>query len=680
MARRIISVLILALTAWCASAVDVNYNVFNATNANVGSLQVWIDPLYPVGTNSSGIVLRDRVKATNSALGQLVVSNVVEAYSYRITIHGPFGQTVFTNTFPAGLTGYVNAKDYVDYFVTAPVGSGYSQAAANALFLPKSGGTATNLNLSRATTLVNVSGGTNASMIVSNTIVYVLNTNQIVVASGGTTSANGNYYRVSPSSDSFTNGTFGLYGDGGDIDYPGGIITNAAGTQLYGSGGEFLGGSWVTVGGIAPAPTVYYPTNRAVTNAELYLTEGVLRPGSSLGTNDIYINAAIGNDTFAIPGRPDRPFQTISNAITLTGNKPNRRYIVAGGNYTNQTFELLSSKLIGQGRDVTYIWNDGQERAIRATGTNCAFEGFSSTIPLILGNETSGVAATNTTINNCSFNGFTDGLLMNRWDGLEARNSKFKSFYDAVADQQGLQASTRSNYTARLINCELECNYSTVFPTLIRGIVLGSSKIIMDGGSITVRNGQFNGVNACVYGEPSYHYEFGSVELSNVRLFYSNTNSQPSYTIQGGLNGTNVNATIYGMSVNPSDTTNTTLVPIERNGSFLTNVVNVQYPTNVIGTRPTFSFTTGVTVQYLVTNATFQFLPPANVSPSNWQCVIYYVSNSLAASSSTIAAIAPGGVFTNGGGPWLITNGGMTAFSFWNTASTLTNAMAVPLR
>ena len=109
----------------------------------------------------------------------------------------------------------------------------------------------------------------------------------------------------------------------------------------------------------------------------------------------------------------------------------------------------------------------------------------------------------------------------------------------------------------------------------------------------------------------------------------------------------------------------------------LTNNFNFKFPTNTVGTVVAFAFTNDICRRELTTNATFQFLAPVNVSTTNYQSVTIWVTNSAA---STINVIAPANVFTNGGGAWNVTNGGMTAFSFYNFHGNLTNALAFPIK
>lgn len=669
MNRRILSALLLALTLPLAAFSGTVHVIFNAEISNQDPLtvkRITVQPISAYGVNSSNTVTGDIITRQLNSSGSTTVSNLLNGRSYRVSYYGnmtPWGTnwvTVVTNSFATNVIGLVNASDYVDVpTVIDGTSSAYSQAQANALFIATSNGI-----------VQNVSGGssTNISLYASNTLVYTLNQNQRIIT-GGATGTNGTYIRIATSPTSiYSNGVYRLIDEAyDDVDCPDGIITNTSGALI-----ACKSGSW------SPALTVYMPTNQPNTNAELYILGG-LTPGYQTTTNDFFV-APWGSDLFWRAGDPTRPMRTLSNAIAY--HRVNNNIYVAPGHFTNsQAFNVRSSSIIGSGRGQTFIHTAGSEISISLLGTNCLLRDFSSEMPINIGNPSEGGTAaggaTNTILKNLEVRGQTDGVITFIWDGVYAENCLFSSYFDSFTDQQGFSAPSRSNFLATLKNCDLISIFKSGVSTVVRGLVVGNSRIIMDGGSITVSNG--TAFNACVYGD--YNYELGSgAILSNVRLSFYSTNSARSYAVQGespGGGSSNLNVTVYGMLINGGDTTNTTIIQAESDARLLTNVISVKYPTNISGTRVAFSFTNDFIYRVLSTNAGFQFLAPANVSSTNFQICLYFVTNSGA---STIPMIAPSNVYTNGGGAWNVTNGGVTMVYFYNHFGVLTNAESKPVR
>lgn len=89
--------------------------------------RVAITPIQPYGLSGNNVVIGARTLYTNDSSGVLTVSNMVAGFSYRVEFIQTIGTTIITNCFDAGVSGLVDASDYL---CTGPFVSG---AAATAL-------------------------------------------------------------------------------------------------------------------------------------------------------------------------------------------------------------------------------------------------------------------------------------------------------------------------------------------------------------------------------------------------------------------------------------------------------------------------------------------------------------------------------------------------------------------
>ncbi len=113
--------------------------------------EVWLDPIAAYGVDGTTIVISgDRITKRSDAAGSLIVNNLFNARSYRVTLSGPWIHTVFTNTFGTNIAqgALVNGAD--PQYLVAPIRDGttyaYSQAAADLRFVARSTGYGTNLH------------------------------------------------------------------------------------------------------------------------------------------------------------------------------------------------------------------------------------------------------------------------------------------------------------------------------------------------------------------------------------------------------------------------------------------------------------------------------------------------------------------------------------------------------
>lgn len=145
MKRFLFAALFLSLIVRPACGINLQFSLQDPGGHALGVKSVVIEPLSGVGINSTNLVTRDRLRRnTTSASGFLTVSNVfvdasgTNSTSYLISIQGNDTTTVYTNTFPAGLTGTVNSANplYISAAVgISPATLAYSQTAADSRFV-----------------------------------------------------------------------------------------------------------------------------------------------------------------------------------------------------------------------------------------------------------------------------------------------------------------------------------------------------------------------------------------------------------------------------------------------------------------------------------------------------------------------------------------------------------------
>jgi hypothetical protein len=119
-----------------ADPLHVRYTYEDPFGNPVKIKEILIEPLFNYALNSNSVVSLDAKRFQTDANGTKVVSNILSGYSYRVTLTGSWGKTVFTNHFPTNATGLVYAKDFIEVSTNLAGGNvAYSMAAANARFI-----------------------------------------------------------------------------------------------------------------------------------------------------------------------------------------------------------------------------------------------------------------------------------------------------------------------------------------------------------------------------------------------------------------------------------------------------------------------------------------------------------------------------------------------------------------
>jgi hypothetical protein len=140
-------------------------------------------------------------------------------------------------------------------------------------------------------------------------------------------------------------------------------------------------------------------------------------------------------------------------------------------------------------------------------------------------------------------------------------------------------------------------------------------------------------------------------------------------------NSLSMNLAYNGNALTNLNAANLTGGPITNaisNANVALRSVDFQILTNSTTQAPRFNYTNLTTYADFATNASFTFLAPLNVSPTNYQTAVVLVTNTL---GTLIVATAPTGVHQLG--TWNVTN--VTVFSFFNDGGKWTNAIAMPV-
>jgi hypothetical protein len=461
-------------------------------------------------------------------------------------------------------------------------------AAPYALFATTAGtanlGSATNPTIYGSLTLA---GPTNVALYATNNYVVTTppNTNLILVSGAGTAAANGAYTLEStvPAL---------LYANPSGLklvylpDDPSWVwqITNSAGALLYGSQADdfTMAGAWGVVSGAAPKPSaVAYGVNFVTNYITQLAIQGANVPGPALG-NELYVNAAIGNDIFARRGRPDLPYQTVRAALQAATTNDTVR--VAPGIY-HETFNMTlrpGLKLMGAGKRVTCLYGSEAGFANLDLSSSNILSGFSTDFVMSLGGYAFTVpaygAATNVLLENIEAYGGSDVVFGTWWQGFRAVNCDFISRSDCFSDgQAGDDAAT--NAVAELYNCRLIAGWHGIGN-------YGRGQIRMFGGSIEARNPDSG---ACVFAWDSGQAG-ASIELTGVSLRHATTAAgQPPYAILNQSSG-HCTVTVKGMLLNAADVSGA----VNYEGFGLTTNIPVLSPGMVTNT---LCFTNGILME-----------------------------------------------------------------------------------
>jgi hypothetical protein len=330
-------------------------------------------------------------------------------------------------------------------------------------------------------------------------------------------------------------------------------------------------GIWTTIQSSAnPRPSfTSYGTNYLTNYITQVQVGGASVPAPSLG-NDLYVNAAIGNDLFARRGRPDLPYKTVYAALSDATNDDT--ILIAPGTYNETPFKFRippGIKLVGAGKRVTRIYAHPAKTgdANFDLSSSNVLSGFSTDFVISLGGYTTYPkygSPTNVFLQNIEAQGVGDVVYLSFWQSITAEDCTFISHSDCFVNFQ--TDSLGTNAVAELHNCVLKTEGSGILSN--HGLANGGyGQLRMFGGSIEARNAASS---ACVWapgGPPG-----GSIELSAVALRYGTTNAAGQAYAILNASGTNCHVTVNGMLVNVADV----FGPI----SYVGNL----YSTNLVGT------------------------------------------------------------------------------------------------
>jgi hypothetical protein len=489
-------------------------------------------------------------------VGPKLTNSEVEVSNGLFTVSLDFGSGIFDGT-PLWLEIGVRRSGSTDpYTLLVPrqalTAAPYATFAASAASLT---GSATNTTVFGSLSLAGM--GTNVVLCTTNKQVVTTSpdSNLIFVNGAGVAAANGTYWlRTATPAPYYTNRTgMVILSAPDDPDYQW-QLRKASGKLLYGS--LFWDISQITAWQVvepaaAPRPSfVSFGTNYFTNSSTQLLMGGAPVPAPSLG-NDIYVNAAIGNDLFAERGHPDLPYKTVYAALQAATN--NDTVIVSPGVYNERSFIMTlptGLKLIGAGRRVTSIYCHPSSSVPAGNldlSSSNVLSSFTTDFVISVGGY--GVTlgtATNALLENLEVSGISDVIYLQSWQGFTAINCSFTSKSDCFVDFQTDPAGT--NAIAELYNCHLKTTGSGILSN--HGIVNGGQgQLRMFGGSIEARNTQFS---ACVW-SPRGTAPGGSIEISGVALSYGTTNTAGRAFAILNESGTNCSITVKGMLLKTSD-------------------------------------------------------------------------------------------------------------------------------
>jgi len=110
----VISLLSATLARSADTTCNLSFSLADFALRPTATQRITLTPLQPLGSYGSQILSPTPLSQSTSASGQTTFSNIVSGYAYRVQI-SPAG-TTFTNVITAGVTGTVNAHDYIGNF------------------------------------------------------------------------------------------------------------------------------------------------------------------------------------------------------------------------------------------------------------------------------------------------------------------------------------------------------------------------------------------------------------------------------------------------------------------------------------------------------------------------------------------------------------------------------------
>jgi hypothetical protein len=527
--------------------------------------------------------------AEGNRIGPVFVAAPVLVSNGLFTVVLDFGEGAFDGTarwLDIGVRQYGNTDAYVllaprQQVTAAPFATFALSSAA------LSGGT-TNATFYGGLSL---GGATNVTLSVTNNfnISPVRDANRVFITGAGADAANGQYWLIQtkPSPVYGNNRGVTLTFLPENLDYSW-QIADPTGGLLYGcvSDDPTDAAQWQTLNtAAAPRPaTICYGTNYLTNTLAQLQISGLAAPAPSLG-NNLYVNAAIGNDLFASRGRPDLPFRTLQAALAAATNDDVIR--LEPGLYLETPFIAtlpVGVRIIGAGKGATTVLahpaTTGQAN-LDLSSSN-VLSSFTTDFLISLGGSYSGAyptygPATNVLLDSIEARGVGDVVYLQTWQSIRAVNCSFFSHSDCFVDFQSEPIGT--NALAELLNCELK----SIGPGgLLNNAIVngGRGQMHVAGGSIEIQN---SSEGACVF-VPPFAPPGGSVELSGVAFRYSSTNSGWVSRAIANRAGANCRITLKGTFINPLDTAGLVYtdgkVPIWNLFGGMTTNITVIFPGN----------------------------------------------------------------------------------------------------
>jgi hypothetical protein len=394
---------------------------------------------------------------------------------------------------------------------------------------------------------LSLDGATNVVLYATNCYVVTTapDTSMVVVSGAGTTAANGTYTLISSSPNlTYTNA------GGMKLTYPADQyywqLTDSADMLLYGSGEEDITNQreWETVSGTPPPPSaVAYGVSRTTNYITQLAIQGASTPAPALG-NELYVDAANGNDLFALRGRPDLPYKTLDAALQAATN--NDIVHVGPGLYSESFYRTLPPglKLLGAGKHLTRLYGQAVGFCNLDLSSGNLLSGFSTDFVISLGGygftAPAYGCATNVVLENLEAFGVSDVVFCTWWQSCRAVNCDFYSVADCFAD--GQRADEGTNAVAELYNCRMVSGDHGV-------ALLGRGQIRMYGGSIETTNARVSG---CAWAWDTGDTG-GSIELTGVALRHPPASaSGRSYAVMNESSG-HCTITVHGILLAPED-------------------------------------------------------------------------------------------------------------------------------
>src|SRR3990172_5462103 len=308
---------IFCLAALTLQAAHVQFDMTDFVTGGIARRTMYVKPTGVPKTNITDIVTGDALRRFTDTAGQCIISNMVHGV-YSCMIFGPETNTIFSILVPDS-TNLLNAADLLTSVVGISDIAGYTISQANARFVLRNSGVASNLIVTNIALYGNISG------------VSLDDLNDVV--EGGAQQ----YQVITRVGPAWVNSFATMQGSLSDVSLP---LSITAGHVL-----KYIGGAW--------------------TNAVDEI--GTNSPSSNLIlTNSIWL-AMNGNDSTGTRGDMSKPYLTLSNAVSALQNGDSM--LIYPGDYpvTLDSQRTNFSLLLDKKTNITII-GLGQPR-IRGTNT-----------------------------------------------------------------------------------------------------------------------------------------------------------------------------------------------------------------------------------------------------------------------------------------------------------------------